>query len=47
VLSDRPVNAYSSSGAASLRDYVLAKGLTTNSVKRNFSTIRSIINLCI
>ena len=26
---------------------VLAKGLTTNSVKRNFSTIRSIINLCI
>ena len=25
----------------------MKKGLTTNSVKRNFSTIRSIINLCI
>ena len=47
VLGDRPVNAYSSSDAASLREYLLAKGLTTNSVKRNFSTIRSIINLCI
>jgi len=47
VLGDRPVDAYSSSDAASLRDYLLAKGLTTNSVKRNFSTIRSIINLCI
>ena len=47
VLGDRPIDAYSSSDAASLRDYLLAKGLTTNSVKRNFSTIRSIINLCI
>ena len=47
VLGDRLVDAYSSSDAASLRDYLLAKGLTTNSVKRNFSTIRSIINLCI
>ena len=47
VLGDRPLDAYSSSDAAYLRDYLLAKGLTTNSVKRNFSTIRSIINLCI
>ena len=47
VLGDRPIEAYSSSYAASLRDYLLAKGLTTNSVRRNFSTIRSIINLCI
>ena len=47
VLGDRPIEAYSSSDAASLRDYLLAKGLTTNSVRRNFSTIRSIINLCI
>ena len=47
VLGDRPIDAYSSSDAASLRDYLLAKGLTTNSVKRNFSTICSIINLCI
>ena len=47
VLGDRPIDAYSSSDAASLRDYLLGNGLTTNSVKRNFSTIRSIINLCI
>ena len=47
VLSDRPVNEYSSSDAASHRDYLLKRGLTTNSEKRNFSTIRSIINLCI
>ena len=47
VLGDRPVDKYASSDAASYRDYLLKKGLTTNSVKRNFSTIRSIINLCI
>ena len=47
VLGDRPVDEYASSDAASYRDYLLKKGLTTNSVKRNFSTIRSIINLCI
>jgi integrase len=47
VLGDRPVDEYASSDAASYRDYLFKKGLTTNSVKRNFSTIRSIINLCI
>ena len=47
VLGDRPLDEYSSADAASYRDYLLNKGLTTNSVKRNFSTIRSIINLCI
>ena len=47
VLGDRPVDEYASSDATSYRDYLLKKGLTTNSVKRNFSTIRSIINLCI
>ncbi|MDB3936877.1 site-specific integrase [bacterium] len=47
VLGDRPVGEYASSDAASYRDYLLKKGLTTNSVKRNFSTIRSIINLTI
>jgi integrase len=41
------VDEYASSDTASYRDYLLKKGLTTNSVKRNFSTIRSIINLCI
>ena len=47
VLGDRPLDEYSSADAASHRDHLLNKGLTTNSVKRNFSTIRSIINLCI
>ena len=47
VPGDRSVDEYSSSDAASYRDYLLKKGLTTNSVKRNFSTIRPIINMCI
>ena len=47
LLGDRPLDEYASSDAAAYRDYLLKKGLTTNSVKRNFSTIRSIINLCI
>ena len=47
LLGDRPLDEYSSSDAASYRDYLLKKGLTTNSVKRNFAYIRSIINLCI
>ena len=47
VLGDRPLDEYSSSDAAMYRDYLLKKGLNTASVKRNFSTIRSIINLTI
>ena len=47
VLGDRPLDGYASSDAAAYRDYLLKKGLITNSVKRNFSTIRSILNLCI
>jgi integrase len=47
ILGNRPLDEYASSDAAAYRDYLLKKGLTTNSVKRNFSTIRSIINLCI
>ncbi|MDA0358845.1 MAG: tyrosine-type recombinase/integrase [Proteobacteria bacterium] len=47
VLSNRPLEEYSSSDAAAYRDYLLKRGLTTNSVKRNFATIRSVINLAI
>ena len=47
LLADRPLDKYSSSDAAAYRDYLLKRGLTTNSVKRNFAYIRSIINLCI
>jgi integrase len=46
-LGDRPIDGYSSSDAAALRDAMLDKGLSIASVKRNFSTIRSIINLTI
>ena len=47
VLGDRPLDGYSPSDAATYRDYLLKKGLTTNSVKRNFATIRPVINLSI
>jgi integrase len=47
VLSNRPLDEYSSSDAAAYRDYLLNKDLTTNSVKRNFATPRSVINLAI
>ena len=47
VLSNRPLDEYSSSDAAAYRDYLLKRGLTTNSVKRNFATIRFVINLAI
>jgi len=46
-LGDRPIDGYSSSDAAALRDVMLDRGLSIASVKRNFSTIRSIINLTI
>ena len=46
-LRDKPVDGYSSAEAAALRDAMLEKGLSIASVKRNFSTIRSIINLTI
>jgi len=47
VLGDIPLDEYASSDAATYRDYLLKKGLTTNSVKRKFATIRSVINLFI
>ena len=46
-LGDRPIDAYTSADAASLRDMLINNGLSVSSVKRNFSTIRSIINLTI
>jgi hypothetical protein len=47
LLGDRALDSYSSSEASSFRDYLLKKGLTVSSIKRNFSTIKSIINLTI
>ena len=46
-LGDRPIDAYTSADAASLRDKLMDNGLSVSSVKRNFSAIRSIINLTI
>ncbi len=46
-LGDRPIDHYLSSDAAIPRDKLLDKGLAVASIKRNFSTIRSIINLSI
>jgi integrase len=46
-LGDRPIDAYTSADAAALRDKLIENGLSVSSVKRNFSTIRSIVNLTI
>ena len=46
-LGNRPIDAYTSADAAALRDKLIEDGLSVSSVKRNFSTIRSIINLTI
>lgn len=45
MFGDKPIDQYRSSDAAAYRDYSLERGLTLASVKRNVSTIRSIINL--
>lgn len=47
ALGDRPVDEYFSSDAALFRDQSFERGLNTASVKRNFSTIRAVINLTI
>ena len=39
--------AYSSKEAGQFRDWLLEQGMGVNTVKRVFSTIRSIINICI
>ena len=46
-LGDRPIDAYTSADAAAFRDKLIENRLSVSSVKRSFSTIRSIINLTI
>ena len=46
-LGDRPIDACTSADAAAFRDKLIENGLSVSSVKRNFSTIRSIIDLTI
>ena len=47
VLGNKSVTAYSSSEAAQFRDWLISKGMGKSTVKRVFSSIRSIINLTI
>ncbi len=47
LLGDLPIDVYSSKDAAKFRDFLLDRGLLISSVKRIFSSIRSIINLSI
>ena len=46
-LGDRPIDTYSSADAASFRDWLIDRGLTTSSISRIFGTIRAVINLTI
>ncbi len=46
-LGDRPLDAYSSSNAASFRDWLVNKNLSSSSIKRIFSTIRAVFTLTI
>ena len=45
TLGNKPITSYSSSGAATFRDYLFDKGLALGSVKRIFGSVRSMINL--
>ena len=47
LLGDRPIDEYSTSDASLLRDHLIDRGLTINTIKRMYSTIRSVINLTI
>ena len=47
LLGDRPIDEYSTSDASILRDHLIDRGLTINTIKRMYSTIRSVINLTI
>lgn len=46
-LGDWPIDTYSSADAASFRDWLVKRGLTTSSISRIFGTIRAVINLTI
>ena len=45
ALGDRPINSYSTADAAKFRDWLLDKDMVMNTVKRVFSSVRSIINI--
>ena len=47
ALGDRPLDQYASSDAALFRDWLIARDMAGNTVRRVFSSIRSIVNLAI
>ena len=47
LLGNLPIDEYNSKDASKFRDWLMEKGLLVSSVKRIFSSIRSIINLSI
>ncbi|WP_420546838.1 DUF6538 domain-containing protein [Curvivirga sp.] len=47
ALGNRPIGEYTSADAATFRDTLFERGLSSSSVTRIFSTIRSIINIAI
>ena len=47
VLGDRPMDTYSSSDAATFRDWLIGRGMTIKTVKRVFASVRAIVNLTI
>jgi integrase len=47
LLGDLPIDNYNTKDASAFRDWLIEKGLLISSVKRVFSSIRSIINLSI
>jgi len=46
-LADRPIDCYTTADAATFRDWLTDKKLSTASIKRIFSTIRAVLNLTI
>ncbi len=47
LLGDRPIASYSSSDAATFRDWLISRDISYKTVKRVFSSIRAIVNLAI
>ena len=47
VLGDHSLDTYSSSDAATFRDWLIGKGMTIKTVKHIFASIRAIVNLTI
>ena len=47
VLGNKPIKSYSTSDGAKFRDWLIEKGMNINTVKRVFSSVRSIVNIAI